>query len=164
MLNDQKKFIVSEVDRRSVKLWDISTTLFNEPEIAFKEFAACKLLSDALQEGGFTVDRGIANLETAFRASIGNTLRPCVAILAEYDALVGLGHTCGHNLIAAAAIGAGLALAGLKPALPGRIQVIGTPAEEGGGGKILLSEAGMFDGVDAALMFHPAAKNMVLRT
>ncbi|NJD58612.1 MAG: M20 family metallopeptidase, partial [Anaerolineae bacterium] len=131
MLNHHKKFICSEIEHQSEKLWAISTKLFNEPETAFKEFKASQLLTHALQEGGFSVEGGIANLDTAFRASIGDQAHPCIAILAEYDALTGLGHACGHNLIASAAIGAGLALAELQPRLPGLIQVIGSPAEEG---------------------------------
>ena len=93
----------------------------------------------------------------------GKVQTPTIAILAEYDALVGLGHACGHNLIAAAAIGAGIGLAAVKSELPGQVQVIGTPAEEGGGGKIILANAGIFTDIDAAMMFHPASKNMVLR-
>jgi amidohydrolase len=102
-------------------------------------------------------------LDTAFRATYSDGDNPKLAILAEYDALIGLGHACGHNLIAATAIGAGIALASLKPKIHGQIQVIGTPAEEGGGGKILLANAGIFKDIDAAMMFHPASKNMVLR-
>jgi amidohydrolase len=155
--------IIAEIDRLSNKLWEISTALFKEPETAFKEYKACKILMDELEAAGFTVERGIAGLETAFRAISGDAVKPKIAILAEYDALVGLGHACGHNLIAAAAIGAGIALSALTPKLPGQIQVIGTPAEEGGGGKIILAKAGVFDDIDAAMMFHPASKNMVLR-
>jgi amidohydrolase len=163
MPNDYKKFIISEIDSQSEKLWAISTSLFNDPETAFKEFNACKLLSNFLTKSGFQVDVGVGGLETSFRATFGNHSTPVIAILAEYDALVGLGHACGHNLIAAAAVGAGAALAALTPSLPGQIQVIGTPAEEGDGGKIFLAKAGIFNHIDAAMMFHPASKNMVLR-
>ena len=163
MPNDHKKFIVSEIDRQSQKLWDVSTSLFNDPETAFMEFNASKLLCAYLSSFGFHIEAGIGDLETAFRASFGQSDGPTIAILAEYDALVGLGHACGHNLIAAAAVGAGSALAALNSNLPGQIQVIGTPAEEGDGGKILLAEAGIFNQVDAAMMFHPSSKNMVLR-
>jgi amidohydrolase len=160
---DYKKFILSEIDGQSDKLWEISTTLFNEPELAFKEFNACKILCEFLERAGFSIEKGLAGLETAFRATCGNQAGPTIAILAEYDALAGLGHACGHNLIASAAVGAGFALASLVPPVPGRIQVIGTPAEEGGGGKVLMSQAGVFKTVDAAMMFHPAGKNLVLR-
>jgi amidohydrolase len=155
--------IIAEIDRLANKLWEISTTLFNHPETGFKEYNACKILTDALEAAGFMVERGIGGLETAFRATYGENARPKIAILAEYDALVGLGHACGHNLIAAAAVGTGMALSALTPKIPGQIQVIGTPAEEGGGGKIILAKAGIFDDIDAAMMFHPASKNMVLR-
>jgi amidohydrolase len=163
MLNDYKKQIIFEIDGQSENLWRISTALFNEPEIAFKEFKACNLLTEALKSSGYIIETGIGGLGTAFRASFGDDNSPKIAILAEYDALIGLGHACGHNLIAASAVGAGLGLAVVKPQLPGQIQVIGTPAEEGGGGKILLAEAGIFNKIDAAMMFHPASKNMVLR-
>jgi amidohydrolase len=163
MQTDYKNQIVTEIDQQSEKLWEISTTLFNEPEIALKEYKACKLLTETLKAYGFTIETGIGGLETAFRATFGENSNTTIAILAEYDALVGLGHACGHNLIAAAAIGAGIALAALKPRINGNIQVIGTPAEEGDGGKIILANAGVFNNVDAAMMFHPASKNMVLR-
>ncbi len=163
MSNELKKFISSTIDNQVDNLWGISTALFNEPEIAFKEYKASKLLAGFLEKSGFKVELGIGGLDTAFRASLGDHSRPLVAILAEYDALVGLGHACGHNLIASAAVAAGMALAAVKPPLGGQIQVIGTPAEEGGGGKILLAKAGIFDSIDAAMMFHPASKNMVLR-
>src|SRR5690606_39598698 len=94
-----------------------------------------------------------------FESRIGRD-GPTVAVLAEYDALPGLGHACGHNVIAAAALGAGLALASLGERLPGRLRVLGTPAEEQGGGKELLARAGAFDGVDAALMVHPAGVDL----
>ena len=107
---------------------------------------------------------GVGGLETAFRASkAGKKDGPSVAILAEYDALPGLGHACGHNLIASTAVGAGLAMLEVIDELQGGVQVIGTPAEEGGGGKVLLAKAGVFDGLGAAMMIHPARKNMVSR-
>ena len=163
MLTDINKQILIEIDRQSENLWNISKEIFNEPEVAFKEYKACQLLSDSLKSSGFTIETGIGGLTTAFRATFGERTNPIIAILAEYDALVGLGHACGHNLIAAAAVGAGIALAALKPSITGQIQVIGTPAEEGDGGKIILANAGIFNSIDAALIFHPASKNMVLR-
>ena len=163
MLTDYKKQIDTAIENHSGILWEISTFLFNNPEIAFKEYKACQLLTDALMSSGFTIDIGIGGLETAFRATFGEESNLKIAILAEYDALVGLGHACGHNLIAAAAVGAGMALAACKPGINGQIQVIGTPAEEGDGGKIILANAGVFNSIDAAMMFHPASKNMVMR-
>ncbi len=163
MVSDYRQQIISAVDDHAKELWAISTTLFNQPELAFKEYKASKILCEALESGGFQVGRGVGDLETAFRAVYGDVSTPKIAILAEYDALPGLGHACGHNLIAASAIGAGLALASVTPKPAGQIQVIGTPAEEGGGGKIKLAKAGLFNDIDAAMMFHPASKNMVLR-
>lgn len=163
MVNDYKKQIIHKIEDQKENLWEISNSLFSNPEIAFKEYKACKLLAESLKSAGFNIEIGIGGLDTAFRATFGDDSIPRIAILAEYDALVGLGHACGHNLIAAAAVGAGIGLASITPKLAGQIQIIGTPAEEGGGGKILLANAGIFNNVDAALMFHPASKNMVLR-
>src|SRR4030043_895495 len=162
MLTDYKKQIITEIEEQAEVLWEISKTIFNEPEIALKEYKACQLLTDALKASGFIIETGIGGLDTAFRATFGENSNTTIAILAEYDALIGLGHACGHNLIAAAAVGAGMALASCKPGINGHIQVIGTPAEEGDGGKIILAKEGVFNSIDAAIMFHPASKNMVL--
>ncbi len=164
MLSDYRQQLITSVDQHAEELWTISTALFNEPELAFKEFKASKILCEALEAGGYQVEKGIGDLETAFRATHGDAASPKIAILAEYDALPGLGHACGHNLIAASAVGAGLACAAVTPQPAGQIQVIGTPAEEGGGGKIKLAKAGIFTDIVAVMMFHPASKNMVLRT
>src|SRR4030066_1416741 len=163
MSNDIKSQIIAYVDNQSTNLWEISKTLFHAPEIAFKEYKACQLLTELLMASGFKIETDIGGLETAFKATFGGGTSPKIAILAEYDALIGLGHACGHNLIATAAVGAGKALASLNQELNGQILVIGTPAEEGGGGKIILADAGVFNSIDAAMMFHPANKNMVLR-
>jgi amidohydrolase len=163
MTNSNYKQIINEIDNQSEALWQLSTILFNNPETAFKEFKASKLLSDSLKSHGYQVEEKIGGLDTAFRASLGKSNAPKIAILAEYDALVGLGHACGHNLIAAAAVGAAIGLASVITEISGQVQVIGTPAEEGGGGKVILAEAGIFKDIDAALMFHPASKNMVTR-
>jgi amidohydrolase len=163
IINDLKGHILAEIDKNQETLWGISTSLFINPEVAFKEYNACELLTKILNKAGYFIETNIGGLETAFRASLGKKETATVAILAEYDALIGLGHACGHNLIAAAAIGAGLGLAAVILKLNGQVQVIGTPAEEGGGGKIILSKAGIFKDIDAAMMFHPASKNMVLR-
>jgi amidohydrolase len=163
MPNEYKEQILAQIDGHLEVLWGISKALFHEPEVAFKEYKACQLLAKTLRDSDFTIETGIGGLETAFRGSYGTDSHPTVAILAEYDALVELGHACGHNLIAAAAIGAGMALSRITPKLPGRVEVIGTPAEEGGGGKIRLLKAGIFNSIDAAMMFHPASKNLVLR-
>jgi amidohydrolase len=145
-----------EIDRE--ELVDLSLDIHAHPELNYQEFYAAKRLSDLLEARGFEVERGIANVPTAFRGTIkGNGEGPTVGILVEYDALPDIGHACGHNLIATATVGAGLALQTVLGDLPGTIQIIGTPAEEGGGGKIKLIEGGVFEGVDIALSCHPAA-------
>jgi amidohydrolase len=160
-----KERVVAEIDARRNELIQISDAIHAQPEVAFEEFESAALLRQTLEKDGFTIAQGVAGLETAFVATArGQGDGPTVAILAEYDALPGLGHACGHNLIGTAAVGAGLALRMVLPELVGAIQVIGTPGEEGGGGKAILVEAGVFDGVDAAMMVHPSSKNLTRRT
>ena len=112
-----------------------------------------------LERAGLAVTRGAYDLPTAFDARVG-TEGPQVAVLCEYDALPGIGHACGHNIIAAAGLGAALALAPLADELGGRLAILGTPAEEGGGGKVFMIERGAFAGVDAAMMVHPAGAEL----
>ena len=119
-----------------------------------------KALDASVDELGAKVERGVGGLETAFRARVGRG-SPRIAILAEYDALPEIGHACGHNLIAGSAVGAFLALARQAPHFEGSVEIIGTPAEEGGGGKIKLLEAGVFAGIDAAMMFHPFDRDIL---
>src|SRR4051794_15059898 len=152
------------VEELTPQLLATSHDIHANPELAFREHRACARLSDELEQGGFTVERGAGGLPTAFRASLSyGQPGPTIAILAEYDALPGIGHGCGHNVIATSALGAGLALARAGVKFPGTILVIGTPAEEGGGGKILLAEAGVFKDVDISYMLHPSQTNMVKR-
>ncbi|PZT71184.1 amidohydrolase [Streptomyces sp. SW4] len=151
---DVHEEIRAEVARRAGALWDVALRLHADPEYAFAEHRAAALLTGELERAGFAVERGIAGLPTAFAAHSG-TGRPAVALLLEYDALPGLGHACGHNLIAAAGLGAALAVHAVLGGSAGRVTAVGTPAEEGGGGKAVEAEAGVFDDVDAALMFHP---------
>ncbi|MGW5136401.1 amidohydrolase [Streptomyces sp. NPDC004135] len=143
-----------EVAARADALWDVALRLHADPEYAFAEHRAAALLSGELERAGFAVERGVAGMPTAFTGRSGRG-RPTVALLMEYDALPGLGHACGHNLIAAAGLGAALALGTVPGLSAGSVLAVGTPAEEGGGGKALEVEAGVFDDVDAALMFHP---------
>jgi amidohydrolase len=152
------------VDARDKQLREIALNIHANPELGFEEFKAVEWLTAPLKEAGFDVERGIAGLDTAFRATwVGKEEGPTIALIGEYDALPELGHACGHNLIGTAAVGAALALKEACPDFPGTLLVLGTPAEEGGGGKIIMCEAGVFDGVDAAMMCHPRSKNMVLR-
>ncbi len=149
--------VLAAIDAASNELIDLARRIHANPEVAFQERQSSALLTAALERHGFRVERGIAGLETAFRAEVtGASARPTVAILAEYDALPEIGHACGHNLICTAALGAGIGLAAVRQRLPGRTLVLGTPAEEGGGGKVIMLQRGAFESVDAAMMFHPA--------
>jgi amidohydrolase len=152
------------VDGWRDRLIRIADTIHANPEVAFEEYESAALLSTTLDENGFSVERGVAGLETAFVATFKSKEHgPTIAFLAEYDALPQLGHACGHNLIGASAVGAGLAMKAVLPSLAGAIQVIGTPAEEGGGGKVIMVEAGIFKSVDAAMMVHPSSSNVTRR-
>ncbi|MFI8828716.1 amidohydrolase [Streptomyces sp. NPDC053431] len=154
-----------QVDARADRLWEVALALHGEPETAYEEHRAAGLLSGELARGGFHVRTGVAGMPTAFVAEAGagrhlgeragERPRPCVALLMEYDALPGLGHACGHNLIASAGLGAALAVRAALGETVGTVLAVGTPAEERGGGKVAMVDAGVFDGVDAALMFHP---------
>src|SRR5262249_28851235 len=148
------------VDARRDELAAVAREIHAHPELAFEEHRAAALLTRTLREAGLAVVAPCYGLATAFECRIGASSGPSVALLAEYDALPGMGHACGHNLIATAALGAGLALAALGARLPGRVRLLGTPAEEAGCGKELLARAGAFDGVDAALMVHPAGVDL----
>ncbi len=138
-----------------------------EPEVRFVEHAAAELLSAALREHGFDVETGVGGLPTAFVADACNTEdtdAPTITVFCEYDALEGLGHGCGHNLIAAAGLGAALTARRWlhqHPEHPGRIRVVGSPGEEGGGGKAYLIDAGLLASTDAALMVHPLGQDLV---
>ncbi len=156
-----KKKACKIIDTLQDQLLYISNTLHANPELMFEEIKAMALLSDAVESEGLEVQRGVYGLKTAFQSEFGSKESPCVAILAEYDALPDIGHACGHNLIATAALGAGLCLAKLSKQLPGRIRLLGTPAEEGGGGKILMAQKGAFKNVDAAMMVHPGNLNLI---
>lgn len=160
-MNPIRDRLCSSVDSLARDLYAVSEFLFQNPEVGFQEFKACEYLGRFLRERGFEVDLGVGGLETSFLARPAGqaAIRPSMALLAEYDALPGVGHGCGHNLIAAASVGAAVALRALTD-LQGGFAVVGTPAEEGGGGKILLAEAGVFQDFDAAMMFHPGRLNL----
>ncbi|GII94650.1 M20 family metallopeptidase [Sinosporangium siamense] len=133
----------------------LSHRLHAHPEVGFEEERACAWLAEDLTAYGFTVETGVCDLPTAFVAEAG-TGPLVIGICAEYDALPGIGHACGHNVIASAAIAAGAALACVADELGITVKVFGTPAEENGGGKVLMLERGAFAGVHAAMMVHPA--------
>jgi amidohydrolase len=150
-----KDLVGQAVDRLGDELESLSRQIHDHPELGYQEVKAAGWLSDFLERQGFKVERGVAGVETAFRGTIETGDGPTIAILCEYDALPAIGHACGHNVIATAGVGAGAALAVLRERLPkGRVQVIGTPAEEGGGGKVKLIRGGVFSTVDAAMMIH----------
>src|SRR3989441_8238995 len=150
-----KDLIGPAVDRLAPDLEKLSRQIHDNPELCYQEVKAAAWLAEFLDTQGFKVERGVAGIDTAFRATIETGEGPTIAILCEYDALPGIGHACGHNVIAAAGAGAGAALAAVRDRLPaGRIQIIGTPAEEWGGGKVKLLEAGIFREVDCVMMIH----------
>lgn len=164
------------VEEIEEELLDVSHRIHEKPEIRFEEEFASDLLAGKLEEHGFVVERGVAGLPTAFSATASNTREapgrpsgepsveevPKIAVFCEYDALEGLGHGCGHNIIASAGLGAAIAAKRWlqdHPEVPGQIVALGSPGEEGGGGKAYMVEAGCLEGVDAALMIHPAGEN-----
>ncbi|MDA8295034.1 MAG: amidohydrolase [Actinomycetota bacterium] len=149
-----KQAAIGEVDRHDEALVALSHRIHANPECSFEEEKAAAWCAEALASAGFAIESGVCGLATAFRARIGSG-DLVLGICCEYDALPEIGHACGHNIIAAAAVGAGLALAPLADALGIGIEVLGTPAEEGGGGKITMLEQGAFDGLSAAMMVHP---------
>jgi amidohydrolase len=153
----EKRKVAAEkiIDRAREQLIDLSHRLHAHPELAFDEVRSSTWVAELLASGGLDVELGICDLPTAFAARAGHGPLH-IGICAEYDALPDIGHACGHNVIAAAAVGAGLALAELADELGLRVTVFGTPAEEGGGGKILMLQRGAFDGVHAAMMVHPS--------
>ena len=154
------------IDAARSELVDISLDIHAHPELNYKEHHAAKVLAAALERHGMDVERGVGGVETAFRATMngGAGSGPTVAILAEYDALPEIGHGCGHNLIAMAGMGAGLGVLANLKFLHGRVMIIGTPAEEGGGGKIRMLDAGVFEDVDLTLSSHPSSNRTVIPT
>jgi amidohydrolase len=164
-VTDQRSRVIARIDRERESLIELSLALHGDPEVAYQEHRASERIAAYLAARGFEVERPYRGLQTSYRGSAsGRAGGPTIAILAEYDALPDIGHACGHNLIAmigtAAAIGASEVLGDLA----GRIAAIGTPAEEGGGGKVALVRAGGFAGVDAAMMVHPSSRTLSGRT
>ncbi len=149
-----KASAIGEIDARRHQLSELSLKIHSNPELGFQEVKAAAWLTRYLEENGFSTQQGICELPTAFRGSYGQG-KPAIAILAEYDALPNLGHACGHNLIAASAVGAGVASKLAIDQLGGTILVIGTPAEELYGGKVIMAERGAFGNLDMAMLVHP---------
>jgi len=147
------------VDDHADELLAASHDIHAHPELGFEEHHAHDVLTSLLSGAGLDVTRNAYGMATAFEARVGSG-GPTVAVLCEYDALPGIGHACGHNIIGTAGVGAAIAAATVAEELGGSLRVLGTPAEEGGGGKILLAAEGAFEGVDAALMVHPAGMDL----
>jgi amidohydrolase len=146
------------------RILDVSHRIHADPELAFEERHAAALVASVIAEHGYAVERPAGRLQTAVRGRLAGGLGvsgPRVAILAEYDALPGVGHGCGHNTMAASGVGAAIALAGVVDLIAGEIVFLGTPAEERGSGKRIMLEDGLFDGIDAALLFHPCDRDHV---
>jgi amidohydrolase len=147
------------IEELSSELTSVAREIHANPELGFKEFRASALLCRKLEARGISMSKPAYGLETSFVAEIGRS-GPYVAVISEYDALPNVGHACGHNIIAAAGLGAALALASLKEELPGRVRYLGTPAEEGGGGKEVMARKGAFAEVDCAMMVHPSTEDL----
>jgi len=154
-----KDRLAAEIDKRSDVLIDASHQIHEHPELCYEEHFAHDLLTGLLETENLEVERGAFDLDTAFIARAGIS-GPTIAVLCEYDALPCIGHACGHNIIGTAGLGAGIAAAMLAEEVGGRVVILGTPAEEGGGGKELLVQRGALEGVDAAMMVHPAGADL----
>lgn len=161
-LGNVKNQVVENIDLMKDELVNISEYIFANPELAFDEYKASTLLTDVLAKHGFQVEKGIAGLETAFKAVYhGQPGGPVIGLLAEYDALPEINHACGHNLIATIATGAALAISKVLKEQKGTLVVYGTPAEEGGGGKVIMVQEKCFRELDCAMMIHPADETIV---
>ncbi len=157
-----KNIVKAKVDEKRPVLEDIARYLYENPELGSEEFKAFAKITKVLEDHGFDVEKGVYDMPTAFIASYkGKGDGPKVAVLCEYDALPGVGHGCGHDLIAASAVGAGIAASKAMAELDGEILVIGTPAEEGhgpsGGSKVIMADKGLFDDISGVVMLHPAS-------
>jgi amidohydrolase len=160
-MDDPKQIARARVERAHQALIGLSHWIQANPELGFEETLAAGWTVEWLEKAGFEVERGVGGLETAVRGTFGHGPLN-VALLVEYDALPEVGHACGHNIISATSIGAGIALAPVADQLGLKVTVLGTPAEEGGGGKIMLVDAGAFADVHCALMIHPGPSDLLL--
>jgi amidohydrolase len=159
-----KADIAAAVEAARAEIVELSHRIHAHPEPAFEEHRAASWIAAALRDHGYAVEHPAGSLATAIRATRAGGRGgdgPRIGILAEYDALPGLGHGCGHNTMAASGVGAAIALAAVADRLPGEIVFLGTPAEERGSGKQIMIDDGLFEGVDAALLYHPCDRNHV---
>ncbi len=158
LTGESRALIASEIETRRQELNELSLRIHANPEVAFREVKSAAWLAEYLKDNGFSIEKGICGLATAFRASYGEG-KPAIVLLAEYDALPKIGHACGHNLIATSAVGAGVAAKLAIDKYGGTILVMGTPGEEMYGGKVIMADKGAFNDVDIAMMVHPAGLN-----
>lgn len=161
-MKEIKVEILKTIDRLKEKLFSLSCDFYHNPETGLKEFKTSSACIKLLEDAGFKVEKEVAGLKTAFKATFGNG-KPEIALLVEMDALPEIGHGCGHNISGAASIGAAIAASKAIPKIGGSIVVLGTPAEEVGVGKIAMIKAGIFNKLDVAMMAHPSSKRMVSR-
>lgn len=159
-VTEAKDIVRAEIERLTPALLEVSHSIHANPELNFDEHHAHEVLTGVLEDEGVDVERGAYDMPTAFDARVGTADGPTVAVLCEYDALPGIGHACGHNIIGSAGLGAGVAVAKVAEALGGRVAILGTPAEEGGGGKEFMIRRGAFDDIDLAMMVHPADRDL----
>lgn len=163
-----REVILKHLDENKDFYKDVAQYIWENPEIGFQEYKASEKLMDILEKEGFEIEKKAAGLDTAFIATKkGNGDGPTLAIMSEYDALVGIGHACGHNLFSVSSVAAAIALGKVMDKVPGTLKLIGTPAEEGcvsnAGAKAIMIREGAFEGVDAAMMCHAEGRNIVRR-
>ena len=155
-----KQQVCADIDSRSADLIFISHEIHAHPELNFEEKFAHEILTQYIADSKLKVDRSAFELDTAFDVSVRGGNGPTVAVICEYDALPGIGHACGHNIIATAGLGAGVALSAVAELCGGNLRLMGTPAEEGGGGKVEMARKGAFKNIDAAMMIHPSDRDL----
>lgn len=155
-----KQQVCADIDSRSADLISISHEIHAHPELNFEEKFAHDILTQYIADSKLKVTRGAFELDTAFDVSVRGGNGPTVAVICEYDALPGIGHACGHNIIATAGLGAGVALSAVAELCGGNLRLMGTPAEEGGGGKVEMARKGAFKNIDAAMMIHPSDRDL----
>ena len=160
-MNENYNNINTSVEKHMDDYFHMVLTMYHQPEIGFEEFKAQKMLSDYLKNKGFDVKCGVVCKTDYIATYDSNKPGPTIAYMCEYDALPEVGHGCGHNMIAPMSVGAAVSLKDIVDEIGGRIKVIGTPAEENFGGKVFMSDAGVFNDVDVALMIHPGNENSV---
>jgi len=157
-MKQEKQLIINKIDSIKHDLINLSHNIHENPETSYKEFKAVKFISDFLSNNGFEVINKYCGIDTSFKAvKKGKTDGPKISFLAEYDALRSIGHGCGHNIISSCAVGAFIGLSEIVENYAGEVSIIGTPAEEGGAGKVCLLEKGGFDNTEYALMMHPTS-------